>query len=200
MGKNIENKLEKENKLLSTAFKLFTQKGVDNTSIQDIADNAGVGKGTFYLYFKDKYDIRDKVIADYSQKLFSKALAALDKSYIQNFEDQIVFIINYIIDELTKNKIVLKLVSKNLSLGLFNSTISKISNIENDNESIYDKFVKKLDENNIKLKNPKVTLSTIIELVSSTAFNSIMYDSPLPIEEYKPYLYSVIRTILKAEI
>ncbi len=200
MGKNIENKLEKENKLLNTAFKLFTQKGVDNTSIQDIADNAGVGKGTFYLYFKDKYDIRDKVIADYSQKLFSKALAALDKSYIQNFEDQIVFIINYIIDELTKNKIVLKLVSKNLSLGLFNSTISKISNIENDNESIYDKFVKKLDENNIKLKNPKVTLSTIIELVSSTAFNSIMYDSPLPIEEYKPYLYSVIRTILKAEI
>jgi AcrR family transcriptional regulator len=200
MGKNIENKLEKENKLLNTAFKLFTQKGVDNTSIQDIADNAGVGKGTFYLYFKDKYDIRDKVIADYSQKLFSKALVALDKSYIQNFEDQIVFIINYIIDELTKNKIVLKLVSKNLSLGLFNSTISKISNIENDNESIYDKFVKKLDENNIKLKNPKVTLSTIIELVSSTAFNSIMYDSPLPIEEYKPYLYSVIRTILKAEI
>ncbi len=200
MGKNIENKLEKENKLLNTAFKLFTQKGVDNTSIQDIADNAGIGKGTFYLYFKDKYDIRDKVIADYSQKLFSKALAALDKSYIQNFEDQIIFIINYIIDELTKNKIVLKLVSKNLSLGLFNSTISKISNIENDNESIYDKFVKKLDENNIKLKNPKVTLSTIIELVSSTAFNSIMYDSPLPIEEYKPYLYSVIRTILKAEI
>lgn len=200
MGKNIENKLEKENKLLNTAFKLFTQKGVDNTSIQDIADNAGVGKGTFYLYFKDKYDIRDKVIADYSQKLFGKALVALDKSYIQNFEDQIVFIINYIIDELTKNKIVLKLVSKNLSLGLFNSTISKISNIENDNESIYDKFVKKLDENNIKLKNPKVTLSTIIELVSSTAFNSIMYDSPLPIEEYKPYLYSVIRTILKSEI
>ena len=51
MGKSFDNKLEKENKLLNTAFKLFTQKGVDNTSIQDIADNAGVGKGTFYLYF-----------------------------------------------------------------------------------------------------------------------------------------------------
>ena len=143
MGKSFDNKLEKENKLLSTAFKLFTQKGVDNTSIQDIADNAGVGKGTFYLYFKDKYEIRDKVIADYSQKLFNKALTALDKSYINNFEDQIIFIINYILDELTKNKIVLKLVAKNLSLGLYNNTISKLSNLENDNESIYDKFVKK---------------------------------------------------------
>lgn len=200
MGKSIDNKLAKENKLLSTAFKLFTQKGVDNTSIQDIADDAGVGKGTFYLYFKDKYEIRDKVIADYSRKLFTKALTALDKAYINNFEDQIIFIINYIIDELTKNKIVLKLISKNLSFGLYNNTISKISNIENDNESIYDKFVKKLDENNINLKNPKVTLFTIIELVSATGFNSILYSMPLPIEDYKPYLYSIIRDILKEHV
>ena len=199
MGKSFDNKLEKENKLLSTAFKLFTQKGVDNTSIQDIADKAGVGKGTFYLYFKDKYEIRDKVIADYSQKLFNKALTALDKSYINNFEDQIIFIINYILDELTKNKIVLKLVAKNLSLGLYNNTISKLSNLENDNASIYDKFVKRLNENNITLENPKVTLSTIIELVSATCFNSILYDAPLPIKEYKPYLYSIIRNILKEQ-
>ena len=51
------DKKEKENKLMEKALKLFTEKGVNNTSIQDIADEAGVGKGTFYLYFKDKYDI-----------------------------------------------------------------------------------------------------------------------------------------------
>ena len=68
------DKREKENKLMEKALKLFTEKGVNNTSIQDIADEAGVGKGTFYLYFKDKYDIRDKVIASCSNKLFSDAL------------------------------------------------------------------------------------------------------------------------------
>ena len=82
------DKKEKENKLMEKALKLFTEKGVNNTSIQDIADEAGVGKGTFYLYFKDKYDIRDKVIASCSNKLFSDALDALNNSYIQNFEDQ----------------------------------------------------------------------------------------------------------------
>ena len=116
------DKKEKESKLLSTALDLFTKKGVNNTSIQDIADEAGVGKGTFYLYFKDKYDIRDKVIANCSSKLFSDALTALNNSYIQNFEDQIIFIINYILDELNKNKILLKLISKNLSFGLFNNS------------------------------------------------------------------------------
>ncbi len=194
------DKKEKESKLLSTALDLFTKKGVNNTSIQDIADEAGVGKGTFYLYFKDKYDIRDKVIANCSSKLFSDALAALNNSYIQNFEDQIIFIINYILDELNKNKILLKLISKNLSFGLFNNTISNLSNlsnIENNPETLYEKFVNKLNENNINLKNPKVTLFTIIELVSSTGFNSILYSEPLPLNEYKPYLYSIIRNILK---
>ena len=69
------DKKEKQNKLMEKALKLFTEKGVNNTSIQDIADEAGVGKGTFYLYFKDKYDIRDKVIASCSNKLFSDALS-----------------------------------------------------------------------------------------------------------------------------
>ena len=172
------DKKEKENKLMEKALKLFTEKGVNNTSIQDIADEAGVGKGTFYLYFKDKYDIRDKVIASCSNKLFSDALDSLNNSYIQNFEDQIIFVI--------KNKVLLKLISKNLSFGLFNNTISNLSNlsnINNDTSTLYEKFVNRVNENNVNLKNPKVTLFTIIELVSSTGFNSILYSEPLPLDE-----------------
>ena len=197
------DKKEKENKLMEKALKLFTEKGVNNTSIQDIADEAGVGKGTFYLYFKDKYDIRDKVIASWSNKLFSDALDALNNSYIQNFEDQIIFIINHILDELNKNKVLLKLISKNLSFGLFNNTISNLSNlsnINNDTSTLYEKFVNRVNENKVNLKNPKVTLFTIIELVSSTGFNSILYSEPLSLDEYKPYLYSIIRGILKENI
>ncbi len=59
----LEQKNEKENRLLDTAFKLFTEKGIKGTSIQEIVDNANVAKGTFYLYFKDKYEIRDVLIA-----------------------------------------------------------------------------------------------------------------------------------------
>ena len=197
------DKKEKENKLMEKALKLFTEKGVNNTSIQDIADEAGVGKGTFYLYFKDKYDIRDKVIASCSNKLFSDALDALNNSYIQNFEDQIIFIINHILDELNKNKVLLKLISKNLSFGLFNNTISNLSNlsnINNDTSTLYEKFVNRVNENKVNLKNPKVTLFTIIELVSSTGFNSILYSEPLSLDEYKPYFYSIIRGILKENI
>ena len=97
-----ESKENKKNRLLDTAFKLFTEKGIQNTSIQDIVDNASVAKGTFYLYFKDKYELRDILIAKKSHKLFCDALESLRKSYISNFSDQIIYIINYVIDELTK--------------------------------------------------------------------------------------------------
>ena len=50
MGKLDINKKHKEDSLLNTAFKFFTTKGFSKTSITDIVDDAGVAKGTFYLY------------------------------------------------------------------------------------------------------------------------------------------------------
>jgi AcrR family transcriptional regulator len=187
----------KESRLLDTAFKLFTEKGVKDTSIQEIVDKADVGKGTFYLYFKDKYEIRDVLIAKKSHKLFNDALKALRKQSISNLQDQIIFIVNYVIDELTKNPILLKFISKNLSWGIYSQTVNKIyENAEQDKNGMYQLFLKGIEDNNIKLKNPNVTLFMIIELVSSTCFNSILYDEPLPIEEYKPYLFDTIRKII----
>ena len=190
----------KENRLLNTAFKLFTEKGIKDTSIQEIVDNASVAKGTFYLYFKDKYEIRDILIAKKSQKLFSDALKSLRKNYISDFSDCIIYIINYVIDELTKNPLLLKFISKNLSWGVFSKTVLNLHDKGADDEdSVYDLFIRGIEENNINLSNPDVTLFMIIELVGSTCFNSILYKEPLPIEEYKPYLYRTIRNLIKDE-
>ena len=189
---------EKKQRLLDTAFSLFTDKGIKNTSIQDIVDNANVAKGTFYLYFKDKYELQDILITTKSEKLFNDALNALHKNYIQNFSDQIIFIINYIIDEFKKKPLLLKFISKNLSWGIYNKSLIKIyEKGENNETSFYNLFLKGVKENNINLENPEVTLFMIIELVSSTCFSSILEKRPLPIDEYKPYLYDAVRQFIK---
>ena len=193
----------KQNRLLNTAFKLFTEKGTKDTSIQEIVDNASVAKGTFYLYFKDKYEIRDILIVQKSQKLFEDSLKSLRKNYISDFSDSIIYIINYVIDELTKNPLLLKFISKNLSWGVYNKAVlniyDKTGNDINNELTLHDLFINGIKENNIKLSNPDVTLFMIIELVGSTCFNSILYKEPLPIEEYKPYLYKTIRNLIKSE-
>lgn len=190
-----ENKEEKENKLLDSALALFTKKGVKNTSIQEIVDKAGVAKGTFYLYFKDKYDIQDYLITRKSKQLFSEAINALEKNYIKDYKDKIIFIINYIIDQFIKNKHLLKFISKNLSLGIYNDKITYL--LDNNEIGIKELFIKEIKENNVNLKNPEATLFMIIELSSSTVFTSITTGKPLSIEEYKPYLYEEIRRMLE---
>ncbi len=55
--------------ILATALKLFGEKGYHNTSIADIAAELGLGHGTFYRYFKNKYDIFSSVVAEIIQAI-----------------------------------------------------------------------------------------------------------------------------------
>lgn len=195
----MKEKNDKEERLLNVGFKLFTEKGFKDTSIQDIVDNADVAKGTFYLYFKDKYELRDVLIARKSMSLFSEAINAVKSTYIENFADQMIFVINYIIVNLPKLLLLFEIHnSKNLSWGVYSQTVLNLyEKNKNSEEGLVYLFLNGVKEHNIKLKNPEVTLYMIIELVSSTCFNSILYNEPLPIEEFKPYLYELIRNLLK---
>ena len=76
MGKLESNKQQKRTSLLDTAFKSFINTGGIKTSIAEISQKAGIAKGTFYLYFKDKYDIRNKLIS-HEQANFSRMLLQL---------------------------------------------------------------------------------------------------------------------------
>lgn len=190
-----ENKSIKEKKLFDTGFKLFTKKGIKNTSIDEIAKEAGVAKGTFYLYFRDKYELQDQLIAKKSYQLFNKALNKLDKDKIKNFDDQIIFIIDFIINDLSKNKLLLKFISKNLSFGLYNEKVIKL--MDDSDIKVRDLFIEGISKFNPNIDNPDVILFMIIELTSSTCFSSIMNKEPLPIKEYKPYLYKTIKDMLK---
>ena len=87
--------------------------------------------------------------------------------------------------------------AKDLSGGIFNKALSNIPSPDSENESLIDFFTKKAKENNRNYSNPEMTLFTIVELAGAACFNSIMYDIPVSIAEYKPYLYKIIRNILK---
>ncbi len=49
---------ETVNRILTTAFRLFMEKGYEHTSVQEIIDNlGGLSKGAIYHHFKSKEDI-----------------------------------------------------------------------------------------------------------------------------------------------
>lgn len=49
--------MNKEERILKSAFELFCRNGFAETDIESIAKKAGVAKGTVYLYFKSKNDL-----------------------------------------------------------------------------------------------------------------------------------------------
>lgn len=185
-----EKKQIKRDRLLASAYALFVKRGLYETSINDIAEYADVGKGTFYLYFKDKWDINEQVIAEKARLLFDEAIINADEKRIYNFSDRLISIIDYIIDSFIENNDLIRLINKNLSLGLYNRLLS------NEYINIKDTFVNELKNYNNNITNPDAVFYMIIELVGSTTYNSILNDIPLPIDEFKPYLYDQIRKMI----
>ncbi len=68
--------------LLHAAITVFSQKGFHETKMQDIADEAGVGKGTLYEYFETKEDlffaVYESWIHEYEMDMERQAAAHLD--------------------------------------------------------------------------------------------------------------------------
>jgi AcrR family transcriptional regulator len=201
MGKLEINKLQKQTSLLNTAFDLFTTKGVNKTSIAEISKEAGIAKGTFYLYFKDKYDIRNKLISHESSKLFKNAASALDEYCLMHekelsFDDKIIFIIDHIINSLNSNKTLLMFISKNLSWGIFKEALT--TNVSGNDINFKDVFYDMIHQDDMHLEDPEIMLFLIIEFISSTCYSSILYSEPADIGTIKPYLFKTVRNIINS--
>ena len=199
MGKVEANKQRKENSLLNTAFDFFTTKGFSKTSISDIVAKAGVAKGTFYLYFKDKYDIRNRLIMHKSSQLFRQAAQDLelapDVSSL-SFEDKLIRIADSIIGQLSGNQALLRFISKNLSWGLFKTALT--SPVKEDADgSFYDLYRRMLAESPHGIEDPEIMLFLIVELISGACYSAILYQEPCSIEQLKPRLYKAIRLIIR---
>ena len=54
--------LETRNKILDTAERVFSERGVSHTSLADIAAAAGVTRGAIYWHFKNKADLFDAMM------------------------------------------------------------------------------------------------------------------------------------------
>ena len=190
-----ENKQFKRENLLASAYNLFIRKGINDTTISDITENAGVAKGTFYLYFIDKWDIYEKLIIERSYLLFEEALIYVNNKGIKSFQNRIIEIANYIIDAFVDNVELLKFIGRNLSLGIYNETL--VDEYQEQYHYIKETLEKELKEYNKKNRHVSSTLFMIVELISSSCYDIIINGNPTTVEKFKPILFSEIKKMIK---
>lgn len=68
---------DKRERLVQAAAALFTEYGVRNTSVEQIAKSAKVGKGTLYLYFADKEALFQEVLRGKWEVMAASAIHSL---------------------------------------------------------------------------------------------------------------------------
>ena len=92
---------ETEKKIISSAEKLFFQKGKAGTSMQDIADDAGINRTLLNYYFRSKELLFEAVFKKAMSSFIPNLAAVLNSD--MSFEDFVPFIIETIIDAMLEN-------------------------------------------------------------------------------------------------
>lgn len=64
---------ERRNEILDAAGRLFSTKGYDKCTVNDILDAVGIAKGTFYYYFKSKEKVLDAIIDRVTEIVVARA-------------------------------------------------------------------------------------------------------------------------------
>ena len=176
--------------------KLLLKKPLTKITINDIAEDCGINRMTFYYHFKDKYDLRDKLIVYKANQLFDDAHRALEKANVSSFEDELLFTTDYIIERFQKNHFFMEFIAKNLSWGIFKSVFT--TGDPSFSSQFYDHYMTALKKYNVNCPAPELLLFTMIELIGSTSYNCIHNSQPVSMEEYLPYLHRSLHHILLA--
>ena len=73
-------------------------------------------------------------------------------------------------------------------------------NIKNGILNFWDLFWKMIPEQSISENEAEIMIFQIIELIGSTAYNVILFDEPVTLDEYMPYLERSVRLIMDSYI
>ena len=188
--KDKKDKKDKKEILMNSATNLFKTKGIYSTTVSDIVKDAGIAKGTFYLYFRDKDEVVNAVIMKEANILLNKAIEESKTLENAKLSEKIVFIADHVIDVFLKNKSDLEIIHKNLYKGLFSKDENGITLFSKavDEFISYNKY-----ENKEKIQKK---LYIIIEMVGGVCYNSIYNNMPYDIFDIKEELFEAIGSIV----
>ncbi|MDD6021512.1 MAG: TetR/AcrR family transcriptional regulator [Oscillospiraceae bacterium] len=191
-----DKKLAKKIKLIDVAYDLFTSKGVNITPIDDVVKLAGVAKGTFYLYFKDKYDLLDQIIISRSEAMVFDALNLLEKES-ENREmqpaEKLIFFTDNIMDMLNENEEFVSLIQKNLPAFQSLAVVGENSKLLDGSKKLIEIFT----DGGFSEIDAQKYLYLLTTMVVSAGCNSILNPESLSIDEIKPNIHYIINCIFR---
>lgn len=183
-------KEDKRNRLLDAANHLFIEHGVSSTTISEICDEAGIAKGTFYLYFKDKEDILRALTKRISLTILKITYQKV-KTETVGFVDKLVLMADYLLDLFKNDPDMLSIMKKDF---IWPITEEEFLTTEDDTMSLIRRNIEEYAKEVVISEHQiLVRLYALISMLCSIAYSSIIDDFPDSIDSLKPEIFTMIR-------
>ena len=183
----------KKERIMQAALKVFKKKGPDKASVREIMSESGFGLGTFYLYYTDKNDLKEKIVLDKAMDIIIKAENNCEG---EDPIERYISFVDYIIDYLIANPFELDLLSNNITWALYTKIEhdKRLTEADSTLQFILNKY-ENLFSKSYSQSQQLYILAMTFDIMMSTCKSALMEDSTLSIDEMKPVLFAVIRKI-----
>lgn len=166
MSKRTDLRIQKTQLLIRNAFlDLIDEKGFTSMTVQNIADKAMIGRGTFYLHYKDKYDLMDQLI-EFNLNRLSEIIQpsfhfSENKLNVSELRKMLILVFEYIQGEHFFFKIMLS----NRDTPNFNKELTSF---------FFEKFIAEYDKLNVVQKK-EIPKGVLISYLSSSILGVIVW-------------------------
>lgn len=150
-----------EEKILDAAHKVFIQKGMDGTRMQEIADTAGINKALLHYYFRSKQKLFEAIFKQVFKQIFPR-IESLILSDLPIEEKLGIFIESYT-DILQKNPFLPTFILKEINRDPeFLASVIKSQGINP--TQIFDMFEKEMENGKIRKMDSRELMINVLSL------------------------------------
>lgn len=162
---------DKKNKILNAAKKEFSRVPFEETSIKNIVNEAGIARGSFYQYFKDKEDLLLYIVAKHTknvnntiEKNLKKCNGDIFKLYIMTYD--------FMVKNFTKKdeSVLFKRIFENIKASdekIFTAIL------QNYKPNEIDEYYNLIDKTNLNIKS-KEDLKIITKILNAVTKNAVL--------------------------
>lgn len=181
------SQLEKKQRLLSTAIHLFMEKGIDETSVNDIVKAAHLAKGTFYVYFTDKSELIHEIVKEKNVALMRALIQSAKQDHEMNDISWPEAFLHRLIRFYQENPNVLKMIhhcflideKRTLPLQELRQQLS-----------CFDEFIESFQKQGEAQQTTLNRFLIIPEMCAIVCYNAIFFQQPASLDEIKEMFIS----------
>ncbi len=195
---NIELKKQKKKAaLMQAAYTLFLKQGMETTSVGDITEAAGVAKGTFYLYFRDKQDIVTAVVVVVSRQILEEAYLKMCAVRTGDFAEDMTLLAGALLDFFEDNKPLLRFIDRGFRWPAFREKMNVTGNAvwqSLRNDMRHHAQICGMNEDELVRR-----VYCLVSMCGSVAYSSIIRGEPEELAKLRPVICGIIRDSLRMQ-